>query len=262
MIHFMTQNHLFFPVGTQVTYEQLKGYSEEKLARRQILDPSFASFDPNFSWKDCIDTNIKDPKIRQYIEGALEQFSTTPEGQQVLRQIAAMQAIKFTQAKTIDGKPIRKKAVIIDGKNFNTGSFAQSSGIIEVNYDDLMRSEYLGTNGKWYDFNVQNTLFHELVHLADPIAWINAQRNEHHRFKDGIFRVTLIELPAIDATNTFMRKYYYEQERALNYSAARSEFLVDYRATTQSDLGEDHYYDRITLPARTTKTQKRNEPQK
>ena len=275
----MGQKKLFIPATQEVPWSTLLNADKSTLATRQILDPAFDKFDPSFQWRDYVDLEIKNKETQEIIEKTLDQFALTPEGQQLLRQANALQDKRYKLMKIVTKfDPTitpAKKVSIKDGFYFlSPGSTITATGIIEIDRNALRGIEYLGQDGKYYDFSMQHMLFHELLHLADPVPlaaqqelvdlYLDYQKakqegdqktagaikrlQEERQSAIKVYQEQLFELPTINTTNAFMRRYYNEPERALDHGAGNLEWPFLGLITAQKELGADHFYDEIEVP--------------
>ena len=85
------------PVHRLITIEDLRPYSPEELATRPILHPDHAEpFNPDFTWRAYIALSLEG-QISEHVAQTLDQLSQTAEGQQLIRQAAAVNQLKPKQ---------------------------------------------------------------------------------------------------------------------------------------------------------------------
>lgn len=279
---------LQLPVGTILTETQARQYSSQAIINRELFDPKYSGYDPNFQWQDYISINVNDNVMRMRIIGSLNQFSDTPEGQHVIRQAAAMQAFRMfkTTTPTEDQEKRAKLPIVSDetGGGFWLNKYLPD-GAISTSRNQIESSEFLNIKGGYTDLSVQHLLYHELIHSMDSLSTVHNQQIAEHTFLAPYaraikqlerempqlntaqiqqkydaayerFRSPFIELRVIQTTNQFMSKYFDELPRTQDHSAKHVESKAT-RYETQAGLGSDHYYDTIRLPPRSKESPQR-----
>lgn len=245
----------YIPVGTRFTREQIENLSQSQLAKRDILDPKFAGFDPNFDWHKYIHLDMKPGLPRAEAEVTFNQMSQTPEGQHIMRQAFAMQ--EFRDAGTqVDHRVVitgQKHRHILPAERADATNdvFLVQSGVVYLAPGDRHYVEYPTLNGNFHPFSVQSTLVHELIHAADALivpgnpvskvfendlnsALLIAERDfarqnpkiskngneEFEKLGNKIYEAvsaSVLEHAAIRAANTYLLKYYGTPERAIQH---------------------------------------------
>jgi hypothetical protein len=166
----MMDNRNYIPVGTEFSKAQMAALSKEFLEKREIFDPRYAGFEENFQWQKYIKVDLKDNILRMRVIGALNQFSDTPEGQHLIRQVGAMEAWrKFHTLTPTHEQQIASILPIIDGPS---GHYDMIGHHVWIDRQQIESVEFKGKNGKFHDASIQNVLFHELAHAADGLMTV------------------------------------------------------------------------------------------
>jgi hypothetical protein len=272
----------YVPVGKVFSQHEIDNLSLRELQNRRILDPRFAGFEANFNWRDYVQLEISSDQLRAWVEGSLEQFSKTEEGQHLLRQSLAMQTFRNTgvvpTAENLREAPQSNRVKIKDGID---GNGFELNGVIELDRQEIRTSEYEAEDGTFVNFFVQSSLYHELCHSADGFftkatselmsqsheqpywqAWDHAFSKvyrsgmDDERLRDAIsnemeknpelielFKASFREYPAIAETNRFVVPYYGVKPRALNHGGSRDDPDGGSRFFFDIQLSESIKYD-------------------
>lgn len=153
----------------------------------------------DFDWRRYVNVNGEGPTA-DAVEQALDEFASTPEGQQLIRDAysgtpGAFEKVDIDLADIPDG---------IRGL-FGDAYVERGTNDIKINADGSdMR--YPDADGNFHDMTIQRMLHHELVHVAyhDKLSLGNEQ-------------------DAIDRTNEYMSQYYGEPPNELGKWAEQHE---------------------------------------
>ena len=240
----------YFKVGTRYSAEDLFAYGPERLRSREILDPAFRTPDTGFNWRNYVELKFQNRKFQSYVELSLDQFAKTVTGQQLIRQAAAVQKMRYDQYTanetrqnhssdpimlpkvtiTDHKKPLPETVPAIsstspsegersnDSYNGVGGKFDLLTGQLTMQYGQIKDYEYRGTDGRYHDFSIQMALIHELVHAADPLFMRGSPLYDSGYDPKTTIKA-IIEYPAVALHNQFMKTYYDTAERVpLDYS--------------------------------------------
>lgn len=245
----------YVPIGTRYTRDELNNLGLMDLTNRDIRDPRYAGFDPDFNWRDYVTVNIRSPEFRAEVEASFDQLAQTPEGQHLMRQALAMQVFRNTGAViTPPFDPADYQGHRIDIRNREGPSqFLPHTGTVQLNRAQMRQYEYLGSDGSYHDLRIQHLLVHEMAHAADgllisldiftelgathgrPVT--QAIEQFFRPYSDGRFPSDAaidtffesigpqralyfsgpVEFPSIRFTNEVMERYYGETPRVLDH---------------------------------------------
>jgi hypothetical protein len=110
----------------------------------------------------------------------------------------------------------------------NFGGFLQKVGIITVG-PDVRFFKIKGRDGEYRDITLQDTIVHELGHARDPLSGELGNKllgnyitysypGADRQFLEDQF-ILCTEMPAIIATNKYMKHYYHAPEISLDYNS-------------------------------------------
>lgn len=94
------KKHVYFPVGHQLTTQQLQRFDWADMQQRHLNDPKYAGFECTFNWRNYLSLDFSEARLRNKVSNSLDQISSTPEGQQTIRQAYAMQNYQITKGLT------------------------------------------------------------------------------------------------------------------------------------------------------------------
>lgn len=200
----------------------------------------------NFNWRDYIDLNPsrelsqdlqnsgRDPNLarllpedRAKVEKSLDEISSTPEGQELIKRA-------HQNATT---RPGEKLQIIRNADGPSVAMKGTSPGFSLIALGDSERDIqwYSPETKKYHDFTTQHLLVHELNHMA-------------HNHPPGIHYNS--EKEAVEETNKYMKKYYNEPNRHEDATIIRRggspDFDIDpnfkpggHTRQRRSDIGND-----------------------
>ena len=270
-----------FIVGQELSLEELSQFDWADLQKRSLNDPRYASCNAAFNWRDYIQLTFTDKTTEQQTIKTLDQFATTPEGQQTIRQAHAMHLYRIKTGQTQILPQFRDqppKIHITDQINAQS-IFSVELGAIAINVEEVAQVSTRSSDGKYYHGTLAKTIYHELCHVKDPFIDANKKRYHHSvkatelnasiaaikktlgandniqeddRFKQLIEKAkSVVEYPAMAETNAFMQKYYGEKSDALDHSDMRINFFFNEwigRTNPQPNLPKGIAYNDMPSP--------------
>lgn len=262
----------YIPLGTDLTAEEAAGWSLRDLKERSLYDPRYAGLDIAFDWRHYVTVDMQDAEFRTQVETALNQFSRTPEGQQILRQALANRVFERTgnlpTNQELSSASLRAHRTMItdyveeNGVRLPIEASTYLDGVIGLSREEIQRMEYETADHGFSNGSVQDALFHELTHGADGLTALNLhaiyEANPDSASVIAQARATLPELANVymdDGGGRELLAHY-----AAEYASMRtsSEYLGRYYGAEPQLLyiksfrndtdGGAHFYEDIILP--------------
>lgn len=179
-----TKPRFHLNVGDTITPEELLKIPQDQLINRSLKDPRYAGYDPNFNWREYLNLRPKDSPLYASVAAELDRYAGNENGQHVIRQMGAMQNLRFEQTldkapgfamETFDmsasGQVITPVLLLEEPSNEYGGSaFYDGSGMIVLIDRDAKNTFYSLEDNQKHENGYPQLFNHEFGHAMDPIS--------------------------------------------------------------------------------------------